>query len=109
MRGKRAQPLWTAAEIARLHTDFLRGVSYKSMAHTLGRTDAQVRYQIEIERAKDPEGWPARKQKGVRTTNFLYVFVDEGTRQRVSGRAHQRGMSISGYVRNLILRDLGAA
>jgi len=93
-------PNWSSHEDAMLTAMWNRGTSIKRIALEIGRTEGAVK------KRRAAIGLPTRKS-GALTKN-IKVNVDETTYRKVGALAVSRGMHVTEYVRNLILREVGS-
>lgn len=92
-------PDWSLHEDAALTAMWNRGASIKRIALEVGRTEGAVK------KRRIAIGLPTRKS-GALTKN-VKVNVDDATYRKIGALAMARGMHVTEYVRNLILREIG--
>lgn len=90
---------WHPVEDAKLAEMWGHGSSLMSIAFELKRTDAAVKQR------RKALGLPARKPEA--RTRKLRVLLDEATYWKVGSVATAKGMHLTAYVRELILREIG--
>lgn len=102
---------WTDGEVRRLEREWRLGVSGKNIADSLGISMNTLRQKIDAERAKDQRAgvtprFPkrARGRREGRTTR-LWVYVSADLHMRARRIARQRNMTMTAYIRTLLMRD----